>query len=345
MCRTLLLCLTMLVFFCNIDLLAAEKLRCKICSKRINGRYIKGSDGNSYCGKKCFSKSLPRCKNCKKVCQGRVLKVKNVFYCSKECAEKSLLPACGRCSQSMKKWMILPTPYGKFNYCYTCWKLEKCLLCMRPVKNLIKLPNGNLICRYCNKDIVKNLAELQQIFNQVRKDLAKKFNFPDNHPIKLEMRSFAKGENWDTSREFGLYKYRGRIIFTAPSVIGKMRKQKTTYRFENESCNIIIMDYLPRHKAAEVIAHELAHDYMKHRWYFIKSDLLKEGFAELIAAEYNRYCGNERWNYRMEVNPDKVYGDGYRLMKNYLQKGSWQEVYRQLDIANKQDLPPELKNK
>ena len=214
---------------------------------------------------------------------------------------------------------------------------------MQPVKKLHKLPNGNHICQYCNKDIVKSLPELQKIFDSVRRDLTQKFNFKFDHPIKLEMRSFSTGENWDTSREFGLYKYHGRMIFTEPSVIGKWRKQKTTVRFENERCSIIIMDYLPQNKAAEVIAHELAHDYMKHRWYFIKSELLREGFAELVAAEYNRCCGNERWNYRMEVNPDKIYGDGYRLMRSYFQKGSWQEVFRQLDKANQHDLPPELK--
>ena len=325
------------------SLAAAGELRCGSCAKLIRGRYIKGSNGGSYCNKKCFENSLPRCRECGKICHGRFLKVKDNFFCSKECAEYNLLPGCGRCAKPMKKWMVLPTPYGKFNYCHDCWVLEKCLLCMRPVKNLQRLPNGNHICQYCNKDIVKSLPELQKIFDDVRRDLSKIFNFRFDHPIKLEMRSFSREENWDTSREFGLFVYRGKVIFTEPSVIGKWRKKKTTVRFENERCKIFVMDYLPRSKAIEVIAHELAHDYMKHRWYFIKSELLREGFAELVAAEYNRYCGNERWNYRMEVNPDKIYGDGYRLMKSYLQKGSWQEVFRQLDIANYRDLPPELR--
>ena len=342
MYRTILTCLTLLLIFCCIEL-PAETLRCRSCSKRIRGRYVKGSDGYSYCNQKCFNKSLPSCRECGKVCSGRYVKAKGYFFCSHECAEYNLLPGCGRCGEPMKKWMTLPTPYGKFNYCHNCWKLEKCLLCMRPVKNLCQLPNGNHICRYCNKDIVKSLPELQMIFNAVRRDLEKIFNFRFDHPIKLEMRAFSQEENWDTSREFGLYIYRGRIVFSEPGVIGKWKKKKTTVRFENERCKILVMDYLPRSKALEVIAHELAHDYMKHRWYFVKSELLREGFAELVAAEYNRYCGNERWNYRMEINPDKIYGDGYRLMKSYLQKGSWQEVFRRLDEANQRDLPPELK--
>ena len=324
-------------------LTAAERLYCQICSKKIVNRYLKGSDGRIYCSKKCIEKTIPRCESCKKICREGAYKVKNSFYCSKACAEKSVLPGCASCTEPIKKWMSLPTPYGKFNYCHSCWEQAKCLLCMRPVRNMQKLPNGNFICRYCNKDIVKNKAEMQQIFDRVRQDLAQQFNFKNDHPIKLEMCSFSKYENWDTTREFGLYKYNGRIIFREPSLIGKWLKKKTTVRFEDEHCMIVVMDDLPRSKAAEVIAHELAHDYMKHRWYFIKSELLREGFAELVAAEYNRYCGNERWNYRMEINPDKIYGDGYRQMRAYFKKGSWQEVFRKLDQANQRDLPPELK--
>lgn len=335
--------LLIFLFAVTGSLSAAEKIRCSTCSRRIRNRYVKSADNKAFCNKKCFEKSLPRCGNCKNICRGRAIKAKDVFYCSKECAEKTLLPRCGRCSKTMKKWFVLPTPYGNFNYCYECWNLDKCLLCIRPVKNLHKLPNGNHICRYCNKDIVKNLPDLQRIFKEVQRDMTKKFNFRFDHHIKLDMRSLSHGENHDTSQEFGFYKYHGRMIFTEPGVIGKWKKQKTTVRFENEKCSIVIMDYLPRHKAAEVIAHELAHDYMKHRWHFIKSDLIREGFAELAAAEYNRYCGNERWNYRMEINPDKIYGDGYRLMRSYFQKGSWAEVFRQLDIVNQQDMPPELK--
>ncbi len=343
MLKNVLFCLIFLLFFSSFDLAAAVILRCKICSWQISGRYIKGSDGHSYCNRKCFEKTLPRCGNCQKICRGRVLKAKNILFCSKECVEKSILPPCSNCMKPMKKWMNLPSPYGQFNYCYDCWALKKCLLCTRPGKKLEKLPNGSHICKNCNKDIVHNIDELRKIFDQVRRDLAIRFNFPNDHHINLEMRSFAQGEKWDINREFGFYKYQGNVIFSEPGVIGKLRKQKTTVRFENEKCTIVVMDHLPKNKAVEVIAHELAHDFMKHRWYFIKSDLLKEGFAELIAAEYNRYCGNERWNYRMEINPDKIYGNGYRLMRSYLQKGSWQEVYRQLDVANQQSMPPKLR--
>ena len=79
----------LLIFCCCLPWgVNAEVLRCKVCSKRIANRYIKGSDGNAYCNKKCFEKTLPRCKHCKKVCRNGAFKVKELFYCSKDCAEK-----------------------------------------------------------------------------------------------------------------------------------------------------------------------------------------------------------------------------------------------------------------
>ena len=82
---------------------------------------------------------------------------------------------------------------------------------------------------------------------------------------------------------------------------------------------------------------------MLHRWRYVRDPKLREGFAELIAAEYNRLTGNEKWNYRMEISKDPVYGAGYRLLRLWFKKGSWQEIQRRLDAANYAGMPSELK--
>ena len=69
----------------------------------------------------------------------------------------------------------------------------------------------------------------------------------------------------------------------------------------------------------------------------------KIGFAELVAAEYNRLTGNAAWNCRMEYSNNPIYGDGYRMVKKWHQQGKWREVYRRLDLINKRKMPPELK--
>ena len=236
---------------------------------------------------------------------------------------------------------MLPTAYGKFYYCVPCSQLAGCLICERPGKNMRKLDNGNYLCRKCDVDVINSLPQLKKLFNEVRQTLMTKLNFHNEHKIKLIMRSFGqnKADRLDRTREFGCYIYKGKEITTKPLPFEFWRDKKTTVRYEDKSCTIVVMDSLPAIKAAEVIAHELAHDYMKHRWYYIKDDKLREGFAELVAAEYNRIAGNEKWNYRMNFNQDKVYGDGYRMMKLYLDKEGWDGVCRRLDEANRRAYP------
>ena len=47
---------------------------------------------------------------------------------------------------------------------------------------------------------------------------------------------------------------------------------------------------------------------------------IKEGWAEFVATLVNKTYGNSEMNKRMEVNKNKIYGDGYRMIKKYVQK-------------------------
>ena len=311
---------------------------CTTCSKSIRGRYIVDSRKRAFCSEKCFEETLPRCANCRKICKDGTLKVKNDFFCSRKCADEKILPRCSRCNNPCREFMILPTGYGVFSYCHDCFKTEKCLVCQRRTKKLYPQRNGCKLCQFCQRNTITDIAQLQRVFDDVRKTLTKHFNFPSDHPIKLEMRSFTAQE--DNGDLFGLYKYNGKIVKKNKLF---SRKKPPEIEFRDQHCTIVVADCLPRLKAAETIAHELAHDYMKHRWFFIGNDKLKEGFAEFIAAEYNRISGNKSWNVRMEKNPDKIYGDGYREINALYRKGSWQAIYQLFDRVNLQDTPAEYR--
>lgn len=334
----------LLIFLCTLGFLSAadNMVSCAVCSKKIRGRYIIDSRKRAFCSRKCFEKTLPTCANCGKTCRGRFLKVKSEAFCSRQCADNKLLPKCSRCSEPCRKFMVLPTAYGTFTYCSDCYKLDKCLVCDRRAKKLYLQSNGNKLCRYCNRDVIKNLAQLQSLFNEVRNTLNKNFKFPIDHSITLEMRSFTDQEKSSLhgGNLFGLYNYKGKIVRKGKLFSGKRPPE---IKFRNEHCSIIILGDLPRHKAAEAIAHELAHDHMKHRWFFIKDEKIKEGFAEFIAAQYNTISGSQQWNIRMEKNPDKVYGDGYREICKLYKQGSWQALFRLFDRVNLQDTPPEYR--
>lgn len=357
---------------------AGGNMRCSVCRKRLKERFFKSSDKRLFCSKKCFDSILPvcawckkvcrkgvfqsdgktfcskqcvlnarpRCYECKKICADGFFKQKEKYFCSKRCVERFSRPKCMRCGEPFSLGKKIPSVYGEYFYCMKCDKAAKCLCCERPTKNLRLQSNRSHLCKDCDVDVVKSHNELEKTFKSVRNLLISKLGFRFDHPVKLQMRAHGQDKKklFIETGELGFYHYSGREVIVTPGLINLTgKKRKSTVRYEDEKCSIVVMDLLPRRKLAEVLAHELAHDYMRHRWYYINDDKVKEGFAEFVAAEYNRLTGNAAWNCRMEYSKDPVYGDGYRMVKKWHQKGKWREIYRQLDMINKRKMPPELK--
>lgn len=322
-----------------------QKIYCSVCKKKLKRNFLRSSDNKFFCDKKCFETTRPRCSQCKRSIDGKYFRADNKPYCSQDCVERASMIKCMRCGKAVNKGSFIESAYGKFLTCLPCGKIRGCVVCHRAHRKMRQMPNRCYICRDCDHNIVDDLRELQQVLEQVRSTLQRKLRFTFDHPIYLEMRSFGRdpSEPFDGRQEMGLYIYNGRMSVTKVLPGEYWHDKKAEVKITDEKCVIVIMDSLPKFKACEIMAHELAHDYMRHRWPYIKDLKYCEGFAELVAAEYNRLSGYGKWNYRMEMNPDKVYGDGYRMFKAWLQQGSWRNVFKQLDIANDKAKPAELK--
>lgn len=318
---------------------------CSVCGKKLHGRYLRSGDGQYFCSRKCADSKLPRCALCGKAMRGRYLQTEKGDFCSEECMHQALWPHCGVCGKAFQNGRRLPTPYGELVFCPECAKLPTCFICQSPVKAGRTLPDGRLYCARCGENVVTDQPSAQEVFRSVRAVLRNKLNFPNDHNIALVLTAVPPPQNspQGATQEFGRYIYTGREIYSTPSRLLFWKKQETTVRREEKSCRIEVLDKLPRKKLAEVLAHELAHDYMQRRWPYIKDEKLKEGFAELIAAQYNRFTDHAAWNVRMENNPDPVYGDGYRMMRDLWNKGGWSAVEQHLERANRANLPPELR--
>ena len=325
--------------FYPVETFAAERLRCEVCRKNIRGQYIQSGDGRNFCSRKCFDSTLPKCENCRRICRKSAIKAKEKIFCSRKCAEEKLLARCRNCRNVFRQGKVIFSAYGDSVYCMKCMNKKKCLICERPESSLHIQHNGNALCQDCNHNIVSGQRQLERLFARVQNQLCRKLGFRNDHAIKLQMQNIklSEADGAAGTREFGMYNYSGKIIESKPLPFEFWREQKTSVRYENESCSITIMEYLPEIKAAEVIAHELAHDYMLHRWRYIHDRKLQEGFAELVAALYNQMSGNAKWNYRMEKNPDKIYGDGYRHLKRIFDQGNWPGVCRYLDGINQRE--------
>ena len=321
----------MLIFALHISTevyAAGGNRRCSVCQKRLKERFFRSSDkrlfcgtiyetksflitkkgifqfeDKSFCSKQCVWDARPRCYECKKICTGSFFKQKEKYFCSKRCVDFFSKPKCIRCGELFSLGKKIPSVYGECFYCMKCDKAAKCLCCERPTKKLRAQSNGSYLCKNCDVDIVKSHNELEKTFKSVRSLLVSRLGFRFDHPVKLQMRPYGldKKKLFIETGELWFYHYRGREVIVSPGVINLSgKKRKSTVRYEDESCSIVVMDLLPRRKLSEVLAHELAHDYMRHRWYYINDDIVKEGFAEFVAAEYNRLTGNAAWYCRME---------------------------------------------
>ena len=95
---------------------------------------------------------------------------------------------------------------------------------------------------------------------------------------------------------------------------------------------MFLLSDLPRRSFIDTAAHELAHHWQYHRYPFLrKSPLsLAEGFAEYAASRINSVYGQAEMNRRKELNPDPVYGGGYREFRALAEKGGLHAVFEHL---------------
>ena len=183
------------------------------------------------------------------------------------------------------------------------------------------MSDGRMLCGRCDKLAVRNPEEVKAIFRKIRTDLAARFGYDNKHRIELlqvgaERLEKESGSIYQPSggRRMALMCYRNKVtIRTFPDG----RKQKTV---SDETCQIFILNTVPRDMLIDALAHELTHDYLRHHVGEVKTLANEEGFCELIAALYNEKNGTAYLNKAKKEQPDPVYGGGYRKMDGIYRK-------------------------
>ncbi len=333
--------LFMILSFLFIFQLAAATLRCSVCKKKIRGgsRYLK-SEGKIFCGKKCFNKTKPRCAACHKRCLRGSYRKKGKFYCSKKCLETTL-PKCSLCDKPFSKGVIIKTPEGDKVYCKYCAALPKCSVCSLPAASGRYLKDGRFLCADCDKTAIFSEAAGRKLFDAVRAKIRSKLDWATNHRIHFRLvdsKTLPKASaNYEPGMEMGLFKYNYTIkmkVETSYSLFNGKQEKTTKYRTNNRY-SILILSGLPEWKFIEVCAHELGHDWMQEKFPKIKSLKIKEGWAEYFATRVNDLYGRGVMNKRMEINSNKIYGDGYRFIRDYVKQHGIKGLMRYFKQLNK----------
>ncbi len=306
--------------FCSKKCLSSVLPKCSVCKKTYNGGYV--SNGINYCGTECLESTLPKCVVCNTPCKGGYTS-KNKRYCSKECLSTSW-KKCKRCLKPSSKGFTIGKDETQF-YCESCGKLPRCFSCSKPDNGYL-FDDGRNICQECYKTSIMKISEAQFIFNEVRRRMKYPLKIYTNHKIKLRLvpkESFEKTETYSSGGlELGLYKYNKsyeKITETKTSLFGK-KEVKTRIENEKETYEILVLYGIPKNRFREVVAHELAHDWMKEHFPKIEKLWIKEGWAEYVAKLINIQYNQPELNRRMEFNPDPIYGEGYRKINKIVKE-------------------------
>ena len=318
----------LICFFLTLILpLSASALMCDVCEKDIDGKYIKTAKGN-YCSKKCYHSTIEKCSFCKEPCLRQNLRMMDKVFCSKRCMFKVF--KCSECGTGLEQVFTLSNPLGtKEYYCYRCRKLPRCYFCAMPTGENAVYP-GMITCRRCCKTAVNDEREIRKIFHRVRLDLKEMFGYDFTHRINLSIVDVPtlnkeSGSIYSPpgSRQMALMRYQNK------EQIRKYPNGRVERKMVYENCRIFVLKGVPRAMLIDAIAHELTHDYLRHNVGNVKELANEEGFCELIASIYNIRIGNAFLNKAKEVNPDPVYGGGFRKMRAiYKQTGSIRQTLK-----------------
>lgn len=293
--------------------LTLSALDCAVCHKRIRGNYIR-TDKDAYCSRNCYLSTRPDCANCGRKCERQVFTFMKKMFCSKQCMHKKF--RCHTCGQGADNMIGLQSIEGKhILICPRCHKRPACYYCSMPGDGA-PLRDGRHICRTCRKTAVTNREEVRRIFRQVRRNLGLWFGYDQRHTIELKIVSAQElarraGSTYlpADGKRMALMNHE-REITEKRYITGKKERYVS-----NERCRIFILESIPYALLTDALAHELTHDYLRHNKGKVKILADEEGFCELIASIYNEKTGNRHLNKRKDLQPDPVYGDGYRKMR------------------------------
>ena len=300
----------LLTFF--IPLLAFA-LKCDICNKRIRGNYIK-SETQNFCSKQCLHSILPKCFTCKKPCETSSVQMMEKTFCSRKCMH--LHYKCNLCRRGLDKVIIVKTPLNEiFLYCNDCSRRKTCYFCALPCIPVQEVKDRTL-CKKCFSSAVRNEQDIRNLFNIIRKDLAKFYAFDAVHKIELKIVSADKLASISKTNYTPENAKRLALMQYQQHYVEKKKFRRTEKKVTKEICTIYLLSATPKPLLADAIVHELTHDHIRHNVGKTNDLASEEGFCELVAYLYNIKINNKRTNRMKEINTDPVYGGGFKKMRS-----------------------------
>lgn len=216
---------------------------------------------------------------------------------------------CSYCHKTCQ-WFYSSLTFSEQNFtfcseeCYRRWAkyhLNICFCCNQKIVDLtyrIQFGDGRICCMKCYQKAILNDEQKERSLKKVLLFFKKKYNYSppcgvvpqlcDNFIMTKNFKSFSN-DIW------GIYGHED--------------------NGNDLKCQIRILRGLRNDLFENVLAHEIAHDLMQHRWGYTSKHIISEGFAEYMAYKYNmqnrrkKMCENMLHSHRK--NPYGESGDPY----------------------------------
>ena len=334
----------LLVFFIFFIKISFAAYVCDGCSQPLTGKYFI-LNGKNYC-ENCYIQSLPKCDGCGASFTSNYWTINGKKYCQ-NCYDKFSLK-CDNCGQTLSgKYNVLEGKNycdscygqiatrcricneiitgsyvsdfsGKYKYCKNCYdSYPHCSNCGVPVGTMgVKLGDGRSICPDCYGISVFTQNVADNLFENVKKDMAGQLKLKVNFPVKkitlvdkTRLREIQKNQNIEYAPEdkvSGIHYYE--------KLDGNVVKSE-----------IYILNGLTPERAFCVIAHEYAHAWQSENCPDGQDIKVREGFAEWVSYKMARAKGYEEEAGILLKTSDPVYGAGLKEIieteKKYGEKG------------------------
>jgi hypothetical protein len=222
----------------------------------------------------------------------------------------------------------------EYKPCSACYRLVN----ERMTGGGITYPDGRLICNVCRKTAIDTKEQAKPAFETVAKFL---------HFLGLKFRGLNLRIHLTNAIEIKQVDFADRTSQTGVGqgqVMGYIRKV-TFYdgngRTKRQVDGITILSGLPRESFEGIAAHELG-----HAWFYLaKIDALpvdiEEGFCNLLSYllyKNTPVANGEFWSGLIENDPDPIYGEGFRKVRQTFKQYGFEDAMRYL--YEKKELPP-----
>jgi hypothetical protein len=296
-----------------------EHFVCAQCGRPFQGQSFYERDGKAYCKRDYDELFGMRCAaGGELIGQRRYFEVNGKVYCEDHYWEKF----GKRCAigGEILKGMYQVNGWGE-TYCDAHRRgLDECYGCSRPICDRltgggVRYGDGRAMCARCRRTAVDDVRTGQRLLAGVREELAQQ-------GINLE-RSETPLRLVDQTE---LSRRSDKSYNTKPTGMACHKWTSQNGQVVERSVDaILILHGLPREHFDTVAAHELMHTYLFMNAFPQLAPRVEEGLCELAESLWLQRQRTPEAAYRlklMDENTDPIYGQGFRLVRQALQRTS-----------------------